>query len=98
MRRLVVTTVGLLLLAAARRPLPSPSEGTTCPLPASPLSEARLLAVELENGCLEEAGVEADSWPPGWDTAAIAGGDLAPTRAVADPYPTLRSAAGDPDR
>jgi hypothetical protein len=71
-------------------------------MPASPLSEARLLAVELENGCLEEGGVEAgveqDSWPPGWDTAAIAGGDVPPSRVVSDPYPTLHSVVVDPGR
>jgi DNA-binding beta-propeller fold protein YncE len=97
MRRLLVTTVGLLLLAAAGRHPPTP-DNTICVLPASPLAEARLLAVELENGCIEEAGVEDDAWPPGWDTAAIAGGDLPPSRVVSDPYPTLHSVVVDPDR
>ena len=103
MRRLLVTTVGLSVLAVAGlRPIPSTPGNTICAMPASSLSEARLLAVELENGCLEEGGVEAgveqDSWPPGWDTAAIAGGDVSPSRIVSDPYPTLHSVVVDPDR
>ena len=103
MRRLLVTTIGLLVLAVAGlRPVPTTPHDTICAVPASPLSEARLLAVELENGCLEEGGVEAgveqDSWPPGWDTAAIAGGDVPPSRVVSDPYPTLHSVVVDPDR
>src|SRR5438477_10887931 len=103
MGRVLITTIGLLVLTVAGlRPLPSTTDNTILLLPASPLSEARLLAVELENGCLEERGVEAgveqDSWPPGWDTAAIAGGDVPPSRVVADPYPTLHSVVVDPDR
>jgi hypothetical protein len=99
MRRLLVTTIGLLVLAAAGlRPIPATPGKTICAMPASPLSEARLLAVELENGCLEEAGLEEDSWPPGWDTAAIAGGDVPPSRVVSDPYPTLHSVVVDSGR
>ena len=62
MRRLLVTTAGLFVLAVAGlRPIRSTPGNTICVMPASPLSEARLHAVELENGCLEggvEAGVE----------------------------------------
>src|SRR6266513_3271090 len=99
MRRLLGATVGLLLLAAAgRRPIGATPDGTICVLPASPLAEARLLAVELENGCIDPAGGEDDSWPPGWDKATIAGGDVAPIRVVSDPYPTLHSVVVDSER
>src|SRR5712691_1766664 len=99
MGRVLVTTIGLLVLTVAGlRPSPSTPDNTMCLMPASPLSEARLLAVELENGCIEGAGVEDDSWPPGWGTAAIAGGDVPPSRVVSDPYPTLHSVVVDADR
>jgi hypothetical protein len=61
--------------------------------------EARLHAVELENGCLDvEQDAVPASWPPGWDKATIAGGDVAPIRVVSDPYPTLHSVVVDAER
>src|SRR5262249_19229738 len=38
------------------------------------------------------------SWPPGWKTANIAGGDVPPVRVVSDPYPTLHSVVVDAER
>jgi DNA-binding beta-propeller fold protein YncE len=99
MRRLVIATAGLMLLSiSGRHSLEPIADGTICPVPASPLSEARLLAIERENGCLDDGAAAPDSWPPGWNTATIAGGDIQPARVVADPYPTLHSVVVDSER
>jgi DNA-binding beta-propeller fold protein YncE len=99
MRRLVIATAGLMLLSVGRRQSGDPAEGTICPIPGASSFEARLLAVERENGCLDmDQEVEAPSWPPGWDKATIAGGDVAPIRVVSDPYPTLHSVVVDSER
>ena len=99
MRRLVIATAGLMLLSISGRHAGGPTaDGTICPVPGSPLSEARLLAIERENGCLDAGAAAPDSWPPGWNTATIAGGDIQPARVVADPYPTLHSVVVDPER
>jgi DNA-binding beta-propeller fold protein YncE len=60
------------------------------------VADARLLAVERDNGCLDEAtpAPAAQAWPD-WAAAHIAGGDVPPARIVADPYPTLHSVAVD---
>src|SRR2546428_4672764 len=98
MRRLVFAAVGLMLLSIGRgNTLESTATGTICPIASSPLSEATLLALERENGCLDEEVAAPDSWPPGWDTATIAGGDVPPARVVSDPYPTLHSVVVDPE-
>ena len=100
-RPTLIATVGMLLFTLSSRAPSSPDEGTVCPVPATPLSEARLLAIEIENGCLDEGqapGVDDASWPPGWNAATIAGGDVPPTRVVADPYPTLHSVVVDSER
>ena len=95
-RRLVTVAGGLLLLMFSDRHSGDPSaDGTICPLPGSPLSEARLLAIERENGCLDAGAAPQESWPPGWHTATIAGGDIQPARVVSDPYPTLHSVVID---
>lgn len=60
----------------------------------SPLSEVELLALEQENGCVDESAGAA-VWPPNWCEAIIAGGDVQPTRVISDPYPTLHSVAVD---
>src|SRR5690348_1231358 len=76
MRRLAIGFVGLTLLSiGGRHAGESTATGTICPVPASPAMEAALLALELENGCLDDADDVAapDSWPPGWDTATIRG-------------------------
>src|SRR5205807_1413729 len=44
-----------------------------------------------------DAAAAPESWPPGWDAATIAGGDVAPSRVVSDPYPTLHSVVVDPE-
>src|SRR2546425_11094168 len=99
MRRLLIATCGLLLVSTAgRSPSRSAADETVCPLPTSPLAEARLLALEVENGCVEEEAAADESWPPGWDAATIAGGDVPPSRVVSDPYPTLHSVVVDPER
>lgn len=98
-RRILTMFAGVLLLAVppghdSEKPA---DPGTICPTPFSPLSEARLLALERENGCLD-AGAAPESWPPGWSSATIAGGDVPPTRVVADPYATLHSVVVDTER
>ncbi|HMD34881.1 MAG TPA: hypothetical protein VKH42_07930 [Vicinamibacterales bacterium] len=99
MRRLIIATAGLMLLSISGRHAGGPTaDGTICPVPGSPLSEARLLAIERENGCLDDGAAAPDSWPPGWNTATIAGGDIQPARVVADPYPTLHSVVVDSER
>ena len=101
MRRLVLVTAGLLLVSiSGRNSGDTTAEGTMCPVPGAGISEARLLAIERENGCLDDGagGQDAPSWPPGWKTATIAGGDIQPARVVSDPYPTLHSVVIDSER
>jgi len=100
MRRVIIATAGLMLLSIGSfRTGDSAREGTICPVPSSSMSEARLLALERENGCLDEMEADdAPSWPPGWDKATIAGGDVPPVRVVSDPYPTLHSVVVDAER
>jgi DNA-binding beta-propeller fold protein YncE len=101
MRRLIIASAGLLLLFSLSGSLPgdTPADGTICPVPGAPTFEARLLAIERENGCLDlDQDAEAPAWPPGWDKATIAGGDVAPIRVVSDPYPTLHSVVVDSER
>ena len=96
LRTLTTVATACLLLwsapwAATRRAPATPS--AICPLP---LGEAERLALERENGCLDARAQAAPSpsWPD-WAAAHIAGGDVAPTRVVSDPYPTLHSVAVD---
>jgi len=111
MRRLVFATAALMLLSISGRHSGAPiPDATICPTPNAPITEARLLALERENGCLDDdaavqagrsaqaALADAPSWPPGWDKATIAGGDVAPVRVVSDPYPTLHSVVVDAER
>ena len=100
MRRFILVVAGLMLLSVGSRHTGDANvDGAICPTPSSPVSEARLLAMERENGCLDDEAIEAaDSWPPGWDTATIAGGDVPPIRVVSDPYPTLHSVVIDAER
>ena len=97
MRSLVISIAGLLLLSVAGRNTGDSPDGS-CPVPVAPISEASLLAIEAENGCLDDQAAAPDTWPPGWDTAGIAGGDVPPSRVVADPYPSLHSVVVDPER
>jgi DNA-binding beta-propeller fold protein YncE len=100
MRRVIIATAGLMLLSIGSFSTgDSGGEGTICPVPSSSMSEARLLALERENGCLDDMEADdAPSWPPGWDNATIAGGDVPPVRVVSDPYPTLHSVVVDAER
>ena len=94
MRRISVALMGLLILDIGGW-RPSNVDGTSCPTPEiAPLSEARLLALERENGCADDAEPLQGAWPD-WRSATVAGGDVPPTRIVADPYPTLHSVAVD---
>jgi len=103
MRRVSLAIVGLLMLVNSSRT--PDADGALCPLPdrkasiTSPINEATLLALERENGCLEDdADTPPESWPPGWKTANISGGDVPPVRVVSDPYPTLHSVVVDSER
>ena len=99
-RRLIVTTAALLFFSlGGGTKTDVPPEGTICALPGAPSFEAQLHAIELENGCLDvDQDAEPPMWPPGWDKATIAGGDVAPIRVVSDPYPTLHSVVVDVER
>ena len=97
-RRLLLLCAGYVLLLAAgwwtSAATPSSAVRRT---PALLSPEARLLALERDNGCLDTASPAAiQSWPD-WAAAHIAGGDIAPSRVVSDPYPTLHSVAVDAD-
>jgi hypothetical protein len=100
MRRFSIASAGLLILCLSTSRTPSDVDGVLCPRPAltSPMSEAQLLALERENGCLEQDDTALPSWPPGWKTAAMSGGDVPPVRVVSDPYPTLHSVVIDSER
>src|SRR5437867_6203562 len=101
LRRVLVTTAGLMVLAAGSRHSTESATDVICPLPvAPPMPAARLLALERENGCLDEqeARPAVDRWPPGWDKASIVAGDIQPARVVSDPYPTLHSVVVDAER
>ena len=54
MRRVAITSAAMLVLGLARSR--APSDGALCPTPrlSSPINEARLLALERENGCLDD--------------------------------------------
>ncbi len=88
--------MGLLVLGIAGW-RPSSVDGTSCPTPdvKSPLSEARLLALEQENGCTDDEVEPVQRAWPDWQSATLAGGDVLPLRIVSDPYPTLHSVAVD---
>jgi DNA-binding beta-propeller fold protein YncE len=96
MRRISVTVAGLLILGIGGW-RPSSVGGTSCPTPEveAPLSEARLLALERDNGCTDEDVEPAQGVWPDWRSATVAGGDVPPARIVSDPYPTLHSVAVD---
>src|SRR5437773_5611033 len=100
MKRRIVFTLGGLLALMLSGGRTTPEEGAVCPVPGAPSFEAELHALELENGCLDDqpAAGGIERWPPGWDKATIAGGDVAPARVVSDPYPTLHSVVIDSDR
>jgi hypothetical protein len=94
MRRISVTLAGLLILGIGGWP-PSSVDGTSCPAPEVTLSQARLLALEQDNGCADEDVAPVQGVWPDWRSATVAGGDVPPARIVSDPYPTLHSVAVD---
>jgi len=99
MRRVAITAAAMVVLGLARSR--TPSDGALCPTPrlSSPINEARLLALERENGCLDDGQDQPPaSWPPGWKSATMSGGDVPPVRVVSDPYPTLHSVVVDAER
>jgi hypothetical protein len=95
-RRLVLALAGCVLygIAGWRPALSDPRPGR--PALRSLVADARLLALERDNGCLDEPtpAPAAQAWPD-WASAHIAGGDVPPARVVSDPYPTLHSVAVD---
>jgi DNA-binding beta-propeller fold protein YncE len=98
-RRLLLALTGAVLLVAMewRPAIGTPARPARLPL-RSLVADPRLYAVERDNGCLDEptpAPAAAQAWPD-WAAAHVAGGDVAPARVVADPYPTLHSVAVDP--
>lgn len=93
-RRTLITLAGFLVLLVGSATQRSETLGPATDV-RSPLSEVELLALEQENGCLNEPTAAA-AWPPNWCAATIAGGDVPPTRVISDPYPTLHSVAVDP--
>ena len=99
MHRIAIALAGLLVLGIGGWH-PSGVDEPSCPIPevTSPLSEARLLALEQENGCTDETVEPVQGVWPDWQSATVAGGDVPPTRIVADPYPTLHSVVVDPER
>jgi len=106
MRRLSFSVLAVLVVALSSSRPPNPdADGALCPTPAgksriaSPIDEARLLALERENGCLDDDQDQLPaSWPPGWKSAHMTGGDVPPVRVVSDPYPTLHSVVVDAER
>src|SRR5262249_31568391 len=97
MQRLLLACAGcLLLLSAAGLRFPA---GDGPPPLRTLVADARLRAMERENGCLDEAlppqTPAAPSWPD-WAAAHIAGGDVPPTRVASAPYPPLHGVAVDP--
>src|SRR5215475_14224242 len=99
MQRLLLTGAGAFLLLTAAG-LRDPAGESARPPLRSLVADGRLQALERENGCLDDqapaaaSGAAPASWPD-WAPAHIAGGDVPPTRVVADPSPTLHSVAVD---
>src|SRR6476646_5963294 len=86
-KRTLLALGGCLLFGMLGRPAPPGSAGL--------LTAENLYALERNNGCLDEATPAlAQAWPD-WAAAHIAGGDIAPSRVVSDPYPTMHSVAVD---
>jgi DNA-binding beta-propeller fold protein YncE len=94
-RRILLSLVGCILFGAFGWQPNSPSPGGI-PTIRPTIGGARLLALGRENGCFDSPAPppSPQAWPD-WAAAHIAGGDVAPTRVVSDPYPTLHSVAVD---
>jgi DNA-binding beta-propeller fold protein YncE len=94
-RPVVLALTGWMLLGAVAW---GPSAGSRSRRPPlrSVAADARLFALERDNGCLDPPtpARAPQSWPD-WAAAHIAGGDVPPARVIADPYPTLHSVAVD---
>ena len=96
-RRLLLAVAGCVAFGALGwRPGAPGAAGTARAPLRSLVADARLFAVERDNGCLDEPtpAPSAQAWPD-WAAAHIAGGDVPPARVVSDPYPTLHSVAVD---
>lgn len=92
-RRLV--PIVFVVAAVVLSPSAGTSDGDDSPWASADVG-VPLEAVMRANGCLTPAGEDAeDSWPPGWDSAKMAGGDVPPARIVRDPYPTFHGVAVD---
>lgn len=57
-----------------------------------------LEAVMRDSGCLADQQSAETSWPPTWNQASIAVGDVPPARVVRDPYPTFHGVAVDAEQ
>lgn len=98
-RRLLVAIAACFVFALAGPPRSADRPADRdAPSLRAPMAEADLLALERENGCVDEGGGAPEAWPPGWNSAQIVGGDVPPTRVVQDAYPTLHSVVVDPER
>lgn len=87
-KRVLLAVAGCLVFGAlGSRPAPSRGPGL--------LGDQNLYALERDNGCLDGPTAAAPQAWPEWAAAHIAGGDIAPSRVVSDPYPTLHSVAVD---
>jgi len=97
-RRVLLSVAGCVLFGFLGWQPPVPgSSHDGIPTIRPSLGSARLLGLGRENGCLDvPTPVPASQAWPDWAAAHIAGGDVAPTRVVSDPYPTLHSVAVDP--
>jgi DNA-binding beta-propeller fold protein YncE len=97
-RHVLLALAGCVLFGAlgSRSAPPGPHDTDHRPL-RSLLADERLYALERENGCLDDTTPAAVQAWPDWAASHIAGGDVAPSRVVSDPYPTLHSVAVDAD-
>ena len=96
-RRLALALGGCLLLGASQWRADAPAASRSHQPLRSLVADARLYALERDNGCLDEPtpAPAAQAWPD-WAKAHMAGGDVPPARVISDPYPTLHSVAVDP--
>jgi DNA-binding beta-propeller fold protein YncE len=93
-RRVLLALAGCVAFGALGWQPGPPGDVRRAPL-RTLVSDPRLYALERDNGCLDAPAAAAPQAWPDWAAAHIAGGDIAPSRVVSDPYPTLHSVAVD---
>lgn len=94
-RRVLLALAGCVAFGALGPQRPTPADAPARTPLRSLISDPRLYALERDNGCLDTPTPAAPQAWPDWAAAHIAGGDVAPSRVVSDPYPTLHSVAVD---